>query len=336
MRYAPYGQLGHTPNVIVDGAAQDATLLTLSHWPHSGTPSALADDLSAQIAFHYLDRAEHHVDADVVSNNHFDEDGLVGVYTLVDPDTAQARRALVVDVAAAGDFGTFESRDAARISFAISAFADRERSPLEPSIFELDYDEYCGVMYEELLPRVPELLDHSDRFRDLWRDEDAHLDASEAAIRSGEITIEEVPRLDLAIVTVPDEWRRRVVHRFTQLRSQAVHPMAIHNATNCFRVLLDEGRRYEVQFRYETWVQYVSRRPAPRVDLGPLAESLSAEERDGRWVFDGAGAITPSLRLEGSDESALPPEAFRARLEEFLATALPAWNPYDEPAPTRG
>lgn len=336
MRYLPYTQLRDTPNVIVDGAAQGATVLTLSHWPHSGTPRDLADDLSAQIVFHYLDRPGQRVAAGVVSNNHFDEDGLMGVYTLMDPDRARARQALVTDVAAAGDFGTFEHRDAARISFTISAFTERDRSPLDRSIFDLGYDDYCGAMYEELLPRVPEMLERPDRFREHWHDEDAHLEASEAAVASGEIGIEEVPAADLAVVTVPETWRHRTVHRFTQRRTQAVHPMAIHNATRCLRLLLTEGRRYEVQFRYETWVQYISRRPAPRVDLTPLAESLTADESGGQWLFDGVNAISPALRLEGADESALSPEEFRACLDGFLATAPPAWNPYDEPAPTRG
>ena len=77
------------PSVIVDGSAHPDTLLTLSHWPNSPTPAVLRDDLSAQIAFHYLDHPELHVPAEVVSNNHFDQDGLASVYTLVDPEAAQ-------------------------------------------------------------------------------------------------------------------------------------------------------------------------------------------------------------------------------------------------------
>jgi hypothetical protein len=47
----------------------------------------------------------------VVSNNHFDQDGLVSAFTLVDRDAALARRGPLIDLARAGDFGTFDSRD---------------------------------------------------------------------------------------------------------------------------------------------------------------------------------------------------------------------------------
>jgi Family of unknown function (DUF6687) len=74
-RFVPYPDLDGIPNVVVDGARHADTLLTLSHWPHSGTPPALKEDLSAQIAFRYLDSPDLRVDAEVVSKNHFDEDG---------------------------------------------------------------------------------------------------------------------------------------------------------------------------------------------------------------------------------------------------------------------
>ena len=76
MRFVPYAELDGVPNVIVDGAATEATLLTLSHWPGSRVPASLRADLSAEIAVRYLEQPAMHVPADVVSNNHFDEDGV--------------------------------------------------------------------------------------------------------------------------------------------------------------------------------------------------------------------------------------------------------------------
>src|SRR5688572_31056596 len=95
-QYVPYDELGDRPNIIVDGAANPHTLITLSHWPDSNTPEVLKDDLSAQIVFRYLDRPDSWVDVDAVSNSHFDEDGLVGVYSVLNPDHAQRHRALLV------------------------------------------------------------------------------------------------------------------------------------------------------------------------------------------------------------------------------------------------
>ena len=326
MEYVAYFEIGDRPNVIVDGAATDSTVLTLSHWPGAPTPEAFTADLSAEIAFRYLDQPELHVRADVVSNNHFDEDGIMSIYALVDPDGAMARRALVEDVARAGDFGTFRSREAARISFAISTLADPERSPLGAAFFDRPYEQLAHGLYVALLDRLPGLLDDVGFSGGLWVEEDEELARSERAIDSGEVTIEEIPELDLAIVRVPEAFAPHAVHRFTQGRTARVHPMAVHNRTGMLRVATIAGSSYDVALRYETWVQLVTRRAVPRVDLAPLADRLNERETSGgAWTFDGVGAITPSLHLE---DSAIGPDDFLTALTSFLVDAPPAWDPY--------
>ncbi len=313
-----YGELDGIPNVIVDGSAHPDSLMTLSHWPKSPTPAALRDDLSAQIAFHYLDHPELHVPAQAVSNNHFDQDGLMSVYALVDPEGAQSRRDRAIDVARAGDFGTYHDRDSARIAWTIASLGEDVWDHADP--------------YAVVLERVPELLDHPERFRGRWAEEDAHLEASEAAIAAGAVQIEELEHLDLAIVTVPESWAPRPVHRFTRTESQAVHPTALNNATDRFRLLITRGDRYEVQYRYETWVQYMTRRPLGRIDLEPLAIALSAREPGAAsWTFDGVDAIAPALHLvdAGPDpSSAVPPDELRALVVDTLTTGVSAWDPY--------
>lgn len=319
MRYLAYGELEGVPNIVVDGARHRDSLLTLSHWPKSGSPAALRDDLSAQIAFHYLDHPELHVDAKAVSNNHFDQDGLMSVYALVDPDGAQSRREQVIDVARAGDFATYRNRDNIRIAWTMAALGTETNNGEDP--------------YAALLARIPELLDHPERFVEHWADEDEHLQGSEAAITSGLVTIEEIDALDLAIVTIPDDWTLRPAHRFTPRIPQSVHLTAVYNATDLFRLLFVRGNHYEVQYRYETWVQYVSRRPPGRIDLTPLAAELSdLEPGDARWTFDGVDAIGPSMHLLGSEPdaaSAIAPEQLRERVIQALTTGVSAWDPYD-------
>lgn len=332
--FVPFDELDTTPHILVDGAGNAHTVLTLSHWPKSGTPAPLKADLSAQIVFNYLKSPAHHVCVEAVSNNHFDEDGLVGVYILLDPDEAEARRELLVDVARAGDFGTFRSREAARVTFTIAAFADPELSPLEAELFRQPYPRVSAALYRALLPRLREIAAHPERFAALWREEDHWLAESEAAVRAGLVTIEEVPALDLAVVTLAEHMIARRAHRFAQPLKAVCHPMAVHNVTDRNRVLYVQGRRYALAYRYESWVQYTSAPPLARVDLGPLAERLSDQEKGrGRWRFDGVDQITPSLALEGAEESLIPPERFRREVEAYLAAAPPAWDPYDRPEP---
>jgi hypothetical protein len=329
LRFVPYGDTTDVPNVVVDGAANASTVLTLSHWPGSPTPRDLLEDLSAQIALRALVEPARFDGVDVVTNNHFDQDGLASVYALAFPDEARARRDQVVDVARAGDFGAFAHRDSARISFAMAAYDDPDASPLDRDLFSKPYDEQCAIFYAELLPRFGELLDHPDRWRALWEHEDAHLGESITAIEKGIVRVEERPELDLVVVTVPEHWAAQVTHRFTQRWTETIHPMAVDNATERTRVLLVQGRSYRLELRYETWVMFVSRPVAPRPDLRDLARHLDTLETGGaRWEAEPPGALTPRLSVAGDGESSLEPEHVRREVERFLASAPAAWDPY--------
>jgi len=318
------------PNIIVDGARNSHTVLTLSHWPKSGSPTELKGDTSTAIVFNYLDAPDCHVEVEAVSNNHFDEDGLVGIFALLQPVFAQRHRDLLVDVAQAGDFGVFERRHAARIAFALSAYADPDTSPLPADLFTRPYPVLAGELYVQLLDVLPRLIVSVEDYRALWESEDAKLAASEELINQGVVTIEEQHDLDLAIVRLPEDLTPQPVHRFTQQRLAECHPFALHNRTTCGRLLLLQSRRVELQYRYESWVQMASRKPAPRVDLSELASELNGEETTGgHWVFDGVDQITPKLHLEGSGQTSVPIDTIVQRIEHHLRTGRPAWDPYD-------
>lgn len=313
MIYREYAALKGHPHVVVDGSAQDGTVLTLSHWPGSRTPERYRADLSAEIAFAYAVEPDPNITAEFVTNNHFDQDGLIGVYALTEPELAIARRARMIDVARAGDFSRFEDRDAARAAITIANLG-----------MAVDGDPYV-----ELLPRLSEIVDHVARFRDHWVDQDAHITTSEQAIGDGTVTITDVPDVDLAILTVPESWAERVVQQFATIASNAVHPYALHNSTDRLVVLTVHGAHIQLQYRYETWVHLVSRRPIPRVDLSDLAAELTtAEPGDTRWVFDGVEALSPRLHLVGGGATAIPPEVVIARITETLRDATLTWSPY--------
>ena len=122
MRFAPYHRLEGRPHVVVDGSPTEGTVLDVTHWPGYPPPPELRADLSAQSAFLLLERPDLvPAGVDVVSNNHFDQDGLVSIFALTAPEEATARRPFLQDVAAAGDFATYRYRDAARGSRPIPA-----------------------------------------------------------------------------------------------------------------------------------------------------------------------------------------------------------------------
>jgi hypothetical protein len=110
--------------------------------------------------------------------------------------------------------------------------------------------------------------------------------------------------------------------------SEAVHPLAINNATTCLRVLLVHGRRYRLELRYESWVMLTSRTVLPRPDLRVLASRLADLEPEGAtWKADPPGSLTPHLQPVDA-ESGIDPLVLVAEVQRFLAEAPPAWDPF--------
>jgi hypothetical protein len=327
LAFAPYHELHGRPNVVVDGSPTDGTVVTLTHWPGFATPPGTEADLSAAMVLRYLrNGVDLHSPATLVSNNHFDQDGLAGVYALTAPADALERQASLVDLASAGDFGTFRDRRAARASMVIAAWADLTRTPFDLSADDADRG---AALYRESLARLPELLDHPERHRDLWADEDAALAASERLVADGEVKLTEHPDVDLAVFDVPDHIALVGGHRFAHEWVTGLHPMALNNATERFAVLARRGRCYRLTYRYESWVQYRSRPVFARRDLAVLGAELDRDETSGgTWRYDGSGGLAPSFRLMGADESSIAPDRFLARLVAFLASAPPDWDPF--------
>jgi hypothetical protein len=330
-RFRVFDDCVDVPNVVVDGAPGPATVLALTHWPGIAQPPGLGDDLSAQMAFRYLHRPVAHPPASVVTTNHFDQDGLVSVFALCEPASALEHEDLLVDLAAAGDFATYRDRRAARASMALWAYADPARSPIA-SHFTGPYSAKAAALYEATLPLVLPLLTDPDRFRELWAEEDEHLAAGERAVADGRVVIRERPDVELALVIVPDEERGRWGHRFGHESFAGVHPMAVHNASRCARLLVGHGRRWRFVDRYETWVQYHSRPQPRRVDMAPVAERLTALETGPvSWQAQPPSALVPQLSHDG--ESSLPAATIEAAIVEHLRTAPAAWEPFP-PGPT--
>lgn len=330
--------MGDRPHIVVDGAGTTSTVLTLSHWPHTASPARWAHDVSAGIVFNFLagatrpwSRLGPQNRAVAATNDHFDQDGLAGLFALGRPESAWPQRAKLEALARGGDFATYSDKDVARSSFAVAALADPDRSTLDPDLLAPRREGLAGALYPEMLERLPEILDHVGSFRHLWAEEDAAWEASERDIATGRVVLDEDHPLDLVIVRFPDDAKDRRATRFTGRAYSPVHPGAIHRASPALRVLLMGAGRYELSFRYESWVRLSPRRGLPRVDMAPaVAELNAAEPGPARWSFNGAAALV--ARLTVSPPSSLGPDEVLECIRRHLAGAPAAWDPY-QPKP---
>jgi len=349
LAYVPVEELGDDPHVLVDGATRPGTVLTLSHWPQSPTPVALARDLSAQIVFAFLHAARGDpgwadessaelrsaIDAadraEAVTNDHFDEDGFVSVFAMTDPEAALRHEELLVDVASCGDFGVVRSRRAARIAFTIGPMAEQAVAEASGDAVGEPPVRRSGPRYRAVLERAAELLEHPEHFRQHWEQEDAFFAASIAALGAGVIQIDEVPEVDLAVVR-RSAASARAPHSsgpLDGLDALGVNQVALHSATSASRILsFDEGR-CDFYLRYEGWVRYMSRKVPLRPDLAPLAEELSAAEPARiRWAADGVGSIVTRMRPVPEGRTDLDPALVSGMVVTYLQSAPPAWDPF--------
>jgi hypothetical protein len=164
------------------------------------------------------------------------------------------------------------------------AMADRSTTPfpqIKRALASPTAGDPTDTIYRALLPRVPSLLADPERYSFLWSEPWRGVESDMALLDSGDATITEIAELDLAVVRAP---------RF-------LHEMAVYPRTECTRVLtaIDDGCRV-LRYRYETWVNYVSRTLPPRVNLAPLLPDLNERESQaGVWRFEGIDPITPRL-----------------------------------------
>ena len=330
VRYIPYKEIGDRRNIVVDGAPLHSTVLTLSHWPNNRTPEVLKRDTSTAIVFAYLDSPDLYQQVEIVTNNHFDEDGLFSMFALSQPTIALRHRELLIGGGMAGDFGVFTDRNAVRLCFIIEAFTDKRMSPLPKEAFTGCEHQRVTTFYRQMLERLPEILEDVTEYRRYWHEQDALLQESESLITKGDVRIEEIPESDLAIVHIPDGLPALNVRRYLQSERASVHPFAIHNATNCNRIIRIQNGGYEFQYRYESWLQVVSRPPLFRVDLNGLAGQLNVmEAAAGTWRADKVTEIVPRLFLEGTDRSSITEETFIEEVREYLSEQPVAWDPYN-------
>ena len=164
---------GTTPAISCDGLVPGAAL-DLTHWQGNRTPGRYKADTSTEIALNFVASPEavEKWSQAVVVNNHFDTDGVLSIWVLLDPDQAMARRELLVAAAESGDFDEWPALDQGLwLDAAIRALASGAADD--------------AAAYQTVLPQLPGLIDTLDERRDLWGPEWDALQAAVAALESG-------------------------------------------------------------------------------------------------------------------------------------------------------
>lgn len=305
--FVPFHEVAGRPHVVVDGPASPGTVLGLSHWPDGGVPDELAADTSAEIVANYLDAGAAGPPVELVTNNHFDEDGLLAAWLLLERPEGNARL-LAIRAAEAGDFHTWSLPRDAWAALALMAAAERATTPFPEVLRALNTGgghDPAGAITIALLPRVEAILGDPERFRRLWEPRWHEVERDVEALDSGAAAIEEIPGADLAIVRSPRPLTRLAV-------CSRVRAMRLIHAPG-------DGRLW-LEHRYETWVRYASRPLPPRVDLTPILDALRRiETLPGRWRFEGVDSPQGRLALVDANGAPVPSGLSPERLAREVA-----------------
>ncbi|HEV2765508.1 MAG TPA: DUF6687 family protein, partial [Pyrinomonadaceae bacterium] len=164
MRFEFYHDgLLEVPKLSVDGTVDNA--VHFSHWRDNETPEPLRADTSTEIALNLVgsDDAERFTRGiELVTNNHFDTDGVLSVWTVLTGRPALALREQLGAAAEAGDFSEYTTPAAVRASLVIQG-ADNlvpdtgVASPLA-RLRAGGRDVEAAEAYELVLPEVERVL----------------------------------------------------------------------------------------------------------------------------------------------------------------------------------
>src|SRR5215813_14081714 len=116
MRFEFYSEaIADLPKLSVDGTVDNA--IHFSHWNGNRTPASVKADTSTEIALNVVaspNREELTSGIDLVTNNHFDTDGVLSCWTILNGERNLPLRDRLIAAAEAGDFSELSSEDGVR------------------------------------------------------------------------------------------------------------------------------------------------------------------------------------------------------------------------------
>lgn len=295
MRFEFYHSgLDGAPKLSVDGTVSNS--IHFSHWEGNRTPAAVKADTSTEIALNLVaspEREQLTEGIELVTNNHFDTDGVLSVWTVMEGERALPLRDKLIAAAEAGDFSAYTTPDGVRASICIQGSdqvvpGEEKGSPLARLLAgEAVTDD--ARAYELVLPEVERLLTHTDDYEQLWGDEWEKIAAALESFARGASTVEEDLAARLSIIKLgPDLYGSS---GFKPTRHAAPYTAITHHARGhiyLVAVPMSGGWGYRIDYPYYSWAETVVRPRIARHDFAPLIASLNEMEKsgEGRWRKD--------------------------------------------------
>ncbi|MEM6802085.1 MAG: DUF6687 family protein [Bacteroidota bacterium] len=287
MEFLPFVEVRNTEKVVVvDSFFRGKSML--SHWRGAPRIAGIHDDTSTGIVLNAIKAGHPACQYQYCSNNHFDIDGFLGIWALLNPELALKHEAILREAALIGDFREWKpknetSQQALLLCIWINSL---ERELFYEPFGEKNEAASCIPKYQYFLPRLQEYLFDPGKFKVEAYEEYFRI-LEDQKMLEAEGRIERLPDIGLQIVYVPAP-----LHYYVLFQESQAMEMVLS---------LYEGNRYELEYKYTSWVDTAKRNFFPRISFQKLANKLNErEESNYQWEYDSIMDTGPMLRLHKS------------------------------------
>lgn len=339
MRFEYYHEgLDPLPKLSVDGTVSNS--IHFSHWQGNTTHAAVKADTSTEIALNLVgssERARLTEGIKLVTNNHFDTDGVLSVWTVLTGERAQDLRDKLIAAAEAGDFSEYSSHDGVRASIVIQGSdapvpGEDAGSPLARHLGKGAMTDEARS-YELVLPEVERVISRTGDYEFLWRDVWQRIEAALESFASGESRVEEDAATGFSLVTLAPGLYGSQGFSPTK-HSAPFTAISAHARGRVFLIALPmmNGWSYRIDYPYYSWAETVLRPRISRQDFTPLVQRLNeleqhqTKERNARglWALDSSEMTSAVKFLDQTgtlSASVLTPQRVAEELRAVLNDA---------------
>src|SRR5438270_8376753 len=336
MRFEYYhAGLNDVRKLSVDGTVSNS--IHFSHWEGNRTPASVKADTSTEIALNLVawpEREKLTEGIELVTNNHFDTDGVLSVWTVLEGERALELREKLIAAAEAGDFSEYSSRDGVRASIVIQGAdanvpGEDAGSPLARQLAGESVTDDARA-YELVLPEVERVITRIDDYEPLWRTIWQRIEAAMESFARGRSRVEEDAATGLSLITLaPGLYGSQ---GFSPTRHAAPFTAISANARGrLFLIALPmmNGWGYRVDYPYYSWAETMVRPRIVRRDFTQMIARLNELEQrnangngaQGRWTLDGSEMTSAIKFLDQAETlcaSMLSPETVAEEMRAAL------------------
>jgi hypothetical protein len=319
--------IASAPKLSVDGTVDNA--VHFSHWKGNQTPESVKADTSTEIALNLVaaaDRDQLTQGIDLVTNNHFDSDGVLSVWTVLMGERALELREELIAAAEAGDFCELSSEDGVRASMVIQGSdspTDNTGSPLAQQLAGEPVDDDAHP-YELVLPHVERVLTHTDEYETLWRGSWERIARALESFAKGASHVEEDKEAKLSIVTLaPEVFGASGFNPAQDSAPFTAITQNVHGDVFLIATPVSNGWAYRIDYPYYSWAETVVRPRIVRRDLSRLMNHLNELEGNafGKWKVDSSELSSAAKFVDRDGKlggSRLRPDVVSAEVRNVL------------------